>query len=66
MYALWALVALSLAIALSDNGLIGSVAEAIGFVLVLCIAIKFGRANSKKSSHRMLSRVKPSHYDKVL
>ncbi|GAB7219547.1 hypothetical protein [Vibrio comitans] len=66
MYALWALVVVSLAIALSDNGLIGSIAEAVGFFLVLSIAIKFGRTNAKKSSHRMLSRVKPSHYDKVL
>ncbi|GEM79757.1 hypothetical protein [Vibrio superstes] len=66
MYALWALVALSLAIALFDNGLVGSIAVAVGFVLVLSIAIKFGRTNAQKSSHRMLSRVKPSHYDKVL
>ncbi|GEA51572.1 hypothetical protein VIN01S_23760 [Vibrio inusitatus NBRC 102082] len=66
MYALWALVAVSLAIALSDDGLIGSIAEAVGFVLVLSIVIKCGRANARKSSRRMMSRIKPSHYDKVL
>ncbi|OBT16039.1 hypothetical protein A9264_12315 [Vibrio sp. UCD-FRSSP16_10] len=66
MYILWTLVVACLAIALSDNGLIGSIAQALGFALVLWIAIKQKGDSTKKSSHRLLARVKPSHYDKVL
>ncbi|GAD80333.1 hypothetical protein [Vibrio ezurae] len=66
MYFIWTLVAVCLGVAFADHGLAGSIAQALGFALVVGIAFANGGKASKKSSDWFLSRVKPSHYDKVL
>ncbi|CAM4033703.1 MULTISPECIES: hypothetical protein [Vibrio] len=66
MYFLWALVAACLGVAIADHGLLGSIAQALGFALVVGIAFSQSGKSVKKSSDWLLSRVKPSHYDKVL
>lgn len=64
-FTLTVIVAVCLAIALKDDDLLGSIAEALGFAVMLFGVIKFGQ-KSKKSSRYMLQRLKPDHYDKVL
>ncbi|WP_261874179.1 hypothetical protein [Vibrio rarus] len=66
MYTLWAFVAISLPVAILNNGLLGSIAAALGFTLLLTITFKNSQTATKKSSQRMLLRIKPSYYDKVL
>ncbi|GAM70999.1 hypothetical protein JCM19236_1166 [Vibrio sp. JCM 19236] len=60
----WALVASCLIVALLNEGLVGSIAEALGYGFALFGAYKLG--SPKKASLRMKSRVRPSQYDKVL
>ncbi len=61
---IWAGIAASLIVATLDHGLLGSIANAISFGLVLWLAFRVG--SPKKASLRMASRIRTNQYDKVL